>query len=181
MKISPTFKLLLITTVVAAMACFTVSAEIAQPGKVLDITAKNCKRIEVSNSYAGPRSTVIFYTFKDRNAILSVHIDNKNKDFPVSAKIYTFAGDVTQTGLERWINNQHSDGLFPDVPKPLKTHKVPAASCKATSNKLIDTTGKGKWEHENFPVAFQLKGVPAIEGITVKDLTDKAKVHVKKG
>jgi hypothetical protein len=128
----------------------------------------------------GFRNTLIFYTFKDQKAVLRLVIDNKNRDFPISATIYAFADDVTKEGLKKWLNNQHSDGLFPDVPVPTATHPVPAGSCKAISHKLAGTSKAPNGEFEDYAVTYEVRDVPAIEGILLKDFTAEAKVRVKK-
>jgi hypothetical protein len=48
-----------------------------------------------------------------------VHIDNKNEKFPVGGKVFEFAKGVTGDEMDKWVNNQHSDGLFPEVPEPV--------------------------------------------------------------
>ena len=150
------------------------------PGpKKLDAKAKNVKRLEVSVGFGGPRNTLIFYTFEDQNAVLKVTIDNKSKKFPVSATLYTFADDVTPEGLKKWLNNQHSDGLFPDVPNPDSTKKLPADVCQSLSHKFIDKTKARLGEFENYTVSFKLSGAKPIGKFHIKDFTDKAKVHLK--
>jgi hypothetical protein len=157
-----------------------IEADKKNPVKALDASVKGCKKNVVSASLGGPTPTGIYYTFSDQKAVLVVKIDNKNKDFPVSAKLHVFDDNATQKGLSGWVNNQHSCALYPGVPNPVKTHQIPAASCKVTSHKLIDTNVVRQTEFENYTVEFQLKDVPVLDGIKVKDLTGKAKVHVKK-
>lgn len=147
---------------------------------VLDASADDCKKNEVSASLGGPTPTGIYYTFSDQKAVLVIRINNKNKDFPVSAKLHVFDDKVTEKGLSGWVNNQHSCALYPDVPNPIKTHQIPEASCKVTSNKLIEVTEIRNLEFENYTVAFQLKDIPLLGGIQLKDFTDQAKVYVRK-
>tara|TARA_B110000908_G_scaffold95791_1_gene113345 strand:+ start:356 stop:1414 length:1059 start_codon:yes stop_codon:yes gene_type:complete len=180
MKIPLTIKTLLLTTILASVSISVASAEDAKPSKILDIKAKHCLKTVAAYSMMGPTSTGIYYTFTDKKVVLLVTIDNKSKDFPVSAKIFTFADDATQKGLEGWVNNQHSDALFPDVPNALETHQIPAASCKVISKKLVETTEIRNTEYENYSVEFQLKNVPIIDGIKLNDLSDVAGVNVKK-
>ena len=180
MKLLFTIKSLLLTSALVAMSSSALSAEDAKPSKVLDIKAKDCLKKVTGYSMMGPTSTGIYYVFTDKKAVLLVIIDNKNKDFPVSSEIFTFADDVTQKGLEGWVNNQHSDALFPDVPKPLKRHQNPAGSCKVISKKLVETTEIGNKSYEHYSVGFQLKNLPVRDTIKVNDFTDTARVNVKK-
>jgi len=39
----------------------------------------------------------------------------------MTATVYIFDDSVTEDGLKKWLNNQHSDGLFVDVPEPTST------------------------------------------------------------
>ena len=147
--------------------------------QVLDASGKHAQKLEVSSSLGGYRNTLIFYTFKDQKAVLKVLIDNKGKKFPVAATVYAFADNVTEDGLKKWLNNQHSDGLFPDVPNPVAVHKIPAGSCKTLSHKLINHTKESFGEYDNYSVAFQISGVAKAGKFRVKDFTDKATVHLK--
>ena len=148
-------------------------------GQILDARGKQVQKLEVSSSLGGFRNTLIFYTFKDQKAVLKVVIDNKSKKFPVSATLYTFAENVTDDGLKKWLNNQHSDGLFVDVPKPTATHKIPAGSCKTLSHKFIDQAKSRLGKYDNYSVAFQISRVAKTGTFRVKDFTDKATVHLK--
>ena len=147
--------------------------------KPLDAKAKNVKKLEVNVGFGGPRNTLIFYTFPDQKAVLRVTIDNKSKKFPVSATLYAFADEVTEEGLKKWLNNQHSDGLFPDVPNPVTTKKLPAESCQSLSHKFIEKTQARVGEFEKYAVSFKLSGVKPIGKFRIKDFSDKATVHLK--
>jgi|GEM_PF-746629 len=155
------------------------SVENNPAGQVLDTSGKQVKKLEVSNSFGGYRNTLIFYTFKDQQAVLRVLIDNKSKKFPVSALVYEFAADVTEDGLKKWHNNQHSDGLFPDVPNPVAKHELPAGSCKTLSHKLIDHTKQRLGEFDNYSVSIQVSGSAKKNKFRVKEFTTKATVHLK--
>ena len=99
--------------------------------------------------------------------------------FPLAATLYTFADDVNEEGLKKWLNNQHSDGLFVDVPDPTATHKIPAGSCKTLSHKLIDQAKSPFGTFDNYSVVFKVSRVAKTGKFRVKDFTDKATVHLK--
>ncbi|MCA9174959.1 MAG: hypothetical protein KDB14_10805 [Planctomycetales bacterium] len=158
----------------------TATVAIAQDApRILDARGKETQRLEVGSSFGGYRNTLIFYTFNQQKAVLRVLIDNKDTKFPVSAVLYVFADDVTEDGLKKWLNNQHSDGLFPEVPEPVGTHKIPSMSCKATSHKLVDHTKQPFGEYDNYTVSIQLADLKPIAKFQIKDFTDKATVHIK--
>ncbi len=145
---------------------------------VLDARGKAVQRLEVSSAFGGYRDTLIFYTFADQHAVLKVVIDNKDKAFPVSGTIYAFADDVSEEDLKKWLNNQHSDGLFVDVPKPVATHKIPADAGKTLSRKFLKHTQQREREYDDYSVIFQLAEVKKLGEFRVKKFTDKATVHL---
>lgn len=104
--------------------------------RLLDLT--KAKKKEVHHSMMGFRNTLIFYTFAEQQAVVTVQIDNKDTSFPVKAKVHLFDPSTSAEGLGKWINNQYSDGLFPDVPRPASTDLAKAA-CAATAHKLTGT------------------------------------------
>jgi len=165
----------LLTALMAAVFCSSpLLAEVA-----LDAAAKDLKKIEVTSSMIGFRDTLRFYVFEEAKAVLRVQIDNKDLKFPVSAQLYLFADDITAEGIEKWINNQHSDGLFADAPEPKATHEIPAASCTATSHELVKAVEEPFGKFNNYSVTFGIKDVPVLGGFKLKDFTDQATVLVK--
>jgi hypothetical protein len=146
----------------------------------LDVTAAAATKKEVRHSMIGLRSTLLLYTFPGQKAALRLVIDNKDTSFPVTGKLYTFDNSVTAEGLKKWVNNQYSDALFPDVPRPVSTHDLPAKTFTIASQKLIDRKkGPRGIEHANYAVTlkvgdYQVKGAPKLKGFSV-DTT----VHVK--
>ena len=168
------FIVLLVTFV--SVAC---AETVPLAGQMLDARGKQVQKLEVSSSLGGFRNTLIFYTFQDQKAVLKIVIDNKSTKFPVAATLYTFAENATEDGLKKWLNNQHSDGLFVDVPEPTANHKIAAGSCKTLSHKLIDQTKSPFGTFDNYSVAFQIRRVAKTGKFRVKDFTDKATVHLK--
>ena len=145
----------------------------------LDPGAKEVKKIEVTQSMIGYRDTLRFYVFAGEKAVLVTKIGNANTEFPVSANLYVFPADTTAEGLDKWINNQHSDGLFPEVPEPVAVHKIPAASCSVKSHERIGEVDTHDAKFNRYSVTFEIKDVPAIGDIKIEDFTDTASVHVK--
>jgi len=146
----------------------------------VDPKAQTTVKQQVLDSMIGYRDTLLFYTFAAEKAVLVVRIDNKSDKFPMNGKLYVFAKETTAEGLEKWINNQHSDGLFPDVPEPVTTHDVPAASFSLGAQKMVEVV---KNEHSGtfnrHEVEFKIEKVPAFGEIKIKDFTDTATVHIK--
>ncbi|NNM28997.1 MAG: hypothetical protein HKO57_05710 [Akkermansiaceae bacterium] len=160
----------------AAAACF--SARLAAD-EILNPGGEDVPKIEVTSSMLGYRDTLRFYILDEGKAVLRVQIGNKDTKFPVTARLYTFDEGVGDKEVRKWINNQHSDGLFADAPEPAGTHEIPPASCQAKSHKLIKEVEEHFGKFKRYKVTFEIKNVPPLGGHKVKDFTDEATVHVK--
>ena len=131
---------------------------------------KNAERLEVRHSMVGPRDTLLFYTFADRHAVLRLEIGNADDTFPVTGKVYLFSEETTKDALGKWLNNQHSDGLFPDVPEPVEVVNLPREVCTVTERKLMSEKA-----HPPTGATFQDYKVT----VSVKDHQVKGKFDLK--
>ena len=113
-------------------------------GKEKQLEADTTKELQIRHSMLGFRDTLLFYTFPNQQAVLRLHISSKEKTFPVTGIVYLFPDKTSDEGIKKWINNQHSDGLFPEIPSPDLIHKLPKGICKAVATKIIG-------EKKNFP------------------------------
>ncbi|MCR9116243.1 MAG: hypothetical protein NXI22_04740 [bacterium] len=167
-----------------AVVCLLISPSFAEEGKskekLLDAKEKGVHKLAVSYSQIGPRNTLVFYTFPKQQAVLRVMIDNKSKDFPISAKVHLFADDVTEDGLKKWLNNQHSDGIYPEVPEPVATHNLPTKASAIKSSKLVKESNPSFGAFADYLVEFRIASSMQIEGVEVKEFVDTAEVHLKK-
>jgi len=102
-----------------------------------ELAVKGAKKEQVRHSMMGIRDTLVFYTFAEQQAVLVLKIDNSNAGLPVSGTVYLFDPKTTEDGLAKWINNQHSDGLFPEVPEPTLVSKLPAGTFSITERELV--------------------------------------------
>jgi len=158
------------------------SANAAEQAAVRQLDIKEAERKEVCYSMIGPRNTLIFYTFVDQQAILSLTIDNKDESFPVGGRILLFDEETTEEGLKKWINNQHSDGLYPDIPDPIFTKVLPEGSCVVTAHKqlgITKDTGLRKVDFENFEVDLSIKAQGVAGRFVLSAFTDTSKVYVE--
>lgn len=144
----------------------------------LEVT-KATRKVEVRASQIGFRDTLLFYTFTAQRAVLKLQIDNTDPSFPVAATVYIFGASVKEGDLEKWINNQHSDGLFPEVPEPVTTRKLPKNTCKVTSSKLIERSKQTFGEYDDYAVMFVVKEYSDSQGLALKGFSDASKVYVK--
>jgi hypothetical protein len=128
------------------LSIFTFKAMAAPAGVERELELKAAKKQQVRHSMAGIRDTLVFYTLADQKAVLVLRIDHKDIKFVVTGTVFLFAPDTTEEGLGKWINNQHSDGLFVDVPEPVVSSQLPEGNCSIFERKL---TGRQKQDLDN--------------------------------
>jgi hypothetical protein len=102
-----------------------------------ELALKGAKKEQVRHSMMGIRDTLVFYTFGAQKAVLVMRIDNSDAALPVSGTVYLFDPETAEEDLAKWINNQHSDGLFPEVPEPTLVSKLPAGTFSITERELV--------------------------------------------
>ena len=158
------------------------SVNAAEQAGVRKLDVKNAEKKEGRHSMIGPRNTLIFYPFKEHQAILRLTIDNKDESFPVTGKVYLFDEKTTEQGLKKWINNQHSDGLYPEVPEPIYVEVLPEGSCVVTAHKQLGVTkdtGLRKVDFKNFQVDLSIKAHQVDDQFTLSAFTDSSHVYVE--
>ena len=140
------------------------------------------KKVEISYSMLGYRNTLVFYTFEKQQSVLVMKIDNQDETFPVTSVVYQFNNNTTKEGLKNWINNQHSDARYPDVPQPILTKKLPTGFCKITSSKQMgthDNPGPVPGKFTEYGVTFSVKARDIGKNIQLPAFTDTVKVYVQ--
>lgn len=170
---SPAILFLFVTCVLSAA-----TAAPAQETATLDLSDKNVKREEISESLIGRTSTKLFYTVADQHAVVVIHIDNTKKEFPAAGKVYVFDKASTAEDLAKWVNNQHSDGLFPDVPEPKAALDIPAEACKTVESKFLGKTAANNTTYEQHAVVVKISNVDVSKQLKIKEFKDTAKVYV---
>lgn len=151
------------------LSVFTFEAMAAPVVLERELAFKMAKKQQVRHSMMGIRDTLVFYAMEDQKAVIVLRIDNKDAKLAVSGTVYLFANDATNQGLGNWINNQHSDGLFPEVPEPIGSFQLPAENCSITERKVI---GKEKQELDQKEFAdYEVK-------VSVKEYKVEGKFHL---
>ena len=149
----------------------------------IDAKAQSTTKNQITSSQIGYRDTLLFYTFADQKAVLVVNIGNQNDTFPMTARLQVFAKDTDAEGLAKWINNQHSCGLFPEVPEPTATHPIAATAFSIVSKKMAEVINAENvpipGTFKRYDVEFKIENVPAFGEIKIKDFTDTATVYVQ--
>ena len=147
--------------------------------RTLDAADKEVSRTMVRDSQIGPRDTLVFYRFAAQHAILTLRIGNQSEKFPVTATVHLFAESVGAEQLDHWINNQHSDGLFPGVPEPTSSHPLPEGTCKVSSHEKSGHRDHGGVTYDDFAVKFKVDAFEQKGAFTLKAFTGEAGVMVK--
>jgi hypothetical protein len=161
---------------------FTASPLLAD--RTLEI--KEAQKQEIQHGMMGLRNTLLIYKFNQQKAVLIVLIDNKDDTFPITATIHLFARTTSGEGIDKWINNQHSDALFPDVPEPVFTQRLPKEACTITSKKKGDNGGDppsvnptDEKVFEVYEVGFAVKEQRADKQFVLPAFDANTKVHVE--
>jgi hypothetical protein len=103
------------------------------------LSVESAKKEQIRHSMTGFTTTRLFYTIADQKAVLILKIDNSNTTFPTTATVVLFAPDATEENIAKWINNQHSDGLFIDPAEPISTTTLPPETCSVKEHeKLVE-------------------------------------------
>lgn len=153
----------LLTLPLVAFLCGSLHA--AEP----ELVFKDAKKEQVRHSMLGIRDTLLFYTFAEKCAVLVLRIDNKSAPLPVAATVHLFAPSTPAEDLGKWVNNQHSDGLFPDVPAPVTTIKLPDGTATVTAREKV---GQEKQTlNEDVFADYKVK-------LTVKEHREAGKFHL---
>lgn len=166
---------------VLACSSFALADEEAKDPVILNVNSDGVKKIEANQTQIGFSSTRIFYTLASQSAIVVIHIDNTNKKFPVAAKVYQFAKGVTAEELGKWVNNQHSDGLYPDIPEPVAVHPLKVDSIKTVSSKRVGQAEGGiRGEtYDKYTVEFEAGTVDVTKNLRLGAFKDSATVYMK--
>ena len=167
-------------TLTLATACMSLLSARADAGE-RNLDVANATRLVIRHTMIGMRSTLMFYTFAEQKAVLRIEIGNRDTRFPVTAQIHLFAEDTTKEGIERWINNQHSDGLYPEVPEPVFTQVLPADQCRVTGHRIIGTEKNvlGEDLFEDHEVRLEMNAYQLAGRVTLAAFAETTRVFVK--
>jgi len=160
-------------------------ANAESPSRELDVAGAGVKKMEVRHGQIGPRDTILFYAFAKQDAVLQLNIKHDAGKFTLSGKMQLFAEGTGAKEIGKWINNQHSCGLFPEVPQPIATHALPAEACAVIESKLKEgaevpaspVTGN---KFEDYALKIQVSDLK-MEGFKLKGFTADTSAFVKVG
>ena len=114
----------------------------AQAAAARPLNTEGARMVEVLNNLTGFGDTRVFLILADQDAVVRLRIDHTSPDFATTGSVILFAPETTEEAINKWVNNQHSDALHRDVPKPVFTGKLPDDSFTITkARKVGERTG----------------------------------------
>lgn len=130
------------------------------------------------------RSTLQFYHFEENNAVLLVEFDNQTRDYNRTVSLILFEVTATVESITKWINNQHSDGLYFDSAVPLVTYDLPSDSVSITSAAFVERLVGGledenslEIEHEKIRIHFSVSNLSEPGSYLLNGFADQSVVY----
>lgn len=119
---------------------------------------------QVRHYLHGLGDTQIFIQIPEQHAVVKIFLPQSNREFPATGQVILFAPGTHAEGIAGWINNQHSCGLFPDVPKPIFTGQLPDGSVtvveKEKTGEAVGPMDQATYEDYKVKVAVKAHAVP---------------------
>jgi hypothetical protein len=164
-------------------ACALIFSSLAS-ARDLNVAGDKVTKNEIRYGLIGPRDTIIFYTFADAAAVLQLNIKHEAGKFTMSGKMQLFAEGTNAEQMGKWINNQHSCGIFPDVPEPKASVALAADACTILENKIKEgdkiPAGPTGDKFDDYALKFKITDIEAT-GFKLKGFTGDTSAFVKAG
>ncbi len=126
------------------------------------------------------RSTLQIYHFPSKNAVLMIDFDNTKNQFTPTAVLHLFATEATPDQVAKWINNQHSDGLFVDPARPQQSVSINSNNIAITSSAYVESlTGYNGDEYEKYQVEFTVANYLEADTFHLNGFSDQAAVYLQ--
>lgn len=148
----------------------------------LDVADENVSIREVVSYFSLHRYGVTqkIYHLKNKNAAIIIWIDNKSTDFEPRVTIYLFDVDVSEQSIGSWINNQYSDGIYPDAPEPLSSYKLAEDYYSVTSYSFIgQEVGEHGDEYDSYSLEIFVDNVSEVDAFYLLSFVAETVVHVQ--
>ena len=126
------------------------------------------------------RSTLQIYHFPAQNAVLMIEFDNTTSAFDASAVLHLFESSASEQDVSRWINNQHSDGLFINPAQPLQSHPIGSQHITITSSAYAENlSGFNGDEYEKYQIEFTVANLLEVDAFHLNGFSDQADVYLQ--
>ena len=157
----------LTTAIVCLLAVAPLAATAHAAGRTVEITADTPAQ-EVNTYYSmlahGP--TQKFYRLPAAGIVVVVGSGDTKPN--ASATIHVFPETATAEGIDKWINNCHSDAIFADAAEPERSIPVSAERFHATVSKPLEhVVGPNGDEYDRVRIDFTIDAFEE-SGVTVK-------------
>lgn len=123
--------------------------------RLLDTAKSSVERLVVTSYFSLDRygATQVFYFFKNEKAILHLTMANTSMDFNLLASVLVFDEAEKLEDIEKWINNQHSDGIYADPAVPLLSYPLSAEQAQVVASSFVEAqSGYNGDEYEHYKV-----------------------------
>jgi hypothetical protein len=175
--------------IISALICPLMAGEASTPLPNLaaaaprSLSTRDARMVEVRNYQLGPGDTQVFLILAEQNAVVRLRIDHTTRDFATTGSVMLFPLDTTEEEIDKWINNQHSDALHRDVPRPVFTGKLPDDGFAITeSEKVGERTGPlDQSLYHDYKVKLAVKAHKEAGQYTLEAFEIEAKVYLKIG
>jgi len=131
------------------------AATAAEPRKRVVSFSPETPATEV-NRYFSPQAhgpTKKFFLLAEERVVVLVATADGTAD--AGATVFLFPEETTLEGMERWINNLHSDALFPDAAEPSASLELPDRVFHASVGPALEhEVGPGGDEYDRVRVEF---------------------------
>lgn len=117
-----------------------------------------------------------FYVFESQKAVLLLL--GHSEGLSVSGEVILFGADETVEMIERWVNNQHSDGLYPETAEPLANYTIDPSAIEISDLALLGrTVGNSLEEYDNYSMTVNLDKVVEADAFTLEALEVEFVIH----
>jgi len=125
-------------------------------------------------------NTLEFYHFHEQNVVLLIEFDNQKADFDPTASLALFDSGTTSDAIAKWINNQHSDGLYVDAAEPVKTYALSPDTVSITSTAFLGClSGDFGDEYEKYMIEFTVSNLSDSGFYFLNGFADQSVVHLQ--
>ena len=109
-----------------------------------------------------------------------IEFDNTTTAFDTSAVLHLFDVSASEQDVSRWINNQHSDGLFVNPAQPLQSYPIDSQYITITSSAYVESlSGFNGDEYEQHHIEFTVANLLEINAFHLNGFSDQADVYLQ--
>ncbi|MFU8847088.1 MAG: hypothetical protein ACNA77_00020 [Opitutales bacterium] len=151
----------------------------ANAARPLDTEA--ARMVQIRNHLMGFGDTLVFLVLAEQDAVVRLRIDHTTPDFTTTGSVILFAPETTKEAIDKWVNNQYSDALYRNVPKPVLTSKLPDDGYTMIESKKVgERTGPAdNAPYHDYLVKLAVKAHEEAGKYTLKAFEIEAKVYLK--